>query len=169
MIKDIYTYKTSLNMLENCYSCHDSGCVSAISCFILKFCPPCFLCCFSFPPIGWFSLLFFTAHLFSVSLFNFSLLLVSSAFSFYSPHLCCSTCVAPPVLLHLCCSTCLHLHLIPSSVVSSLCHFVLCSPLCNPPLFLLFFLVGTLCFCVCSSWFLLDYWFSWLIKLVFSS
>ena len=53
--------------------------------------PSCFSCC---------------PHLYSISLFSLSLLSVSSAFSLYSPHLCCSTCVAPPVLLHLCYSTC---------------------------------------------------------------
>lgn len=93
---------------------------------------------------------------------------MSSAFSVYSPHLCCSTCLhlCCSTCLHLCCSTCLHLHRIPSSVVSCLCQFVLCSSLCIPPLFLLFllsctlfFLVGTLFFGVCSSW---------LIKLVVS-
>lgn len=39
LIKDIHTYKTSLNMLKNCYSCHVSGCASVISCFILKLFP----------------------------------------------------------------------------------------------------------------------------------
>lgn len=39
LIKDIHTYKTSLNMLKNCYSCHISGCASVISCFILKLFP----------------------------------------------------------------------------------------------------------------------------------
>lgn len=128
LIKDIHTYKTSLNMLKNCYSCHISGCASVISCFILKL----------FPLLLYISsywVIFPTVFLEvltcspSPSLASFPFFQCLQLFTFI-PLTCVappvSTCVAPPV------STCTasppQLCLVfVSSSCALLCVFLLCS------------------------------------------